>query len=177
MRPDMAKVDVWVEVDLVAKAPHVRKERHVLAAKGAVVGVFAEHMRDRVEASGEDQLGGFLRKLLHHLALYAGKAKTESLNLEAAVIVCFHLGCFIEHVNHKLGRHLLGGICRPDAFQLGRQRKDGQEVIGRPNDVRVDPEQPVTVGFKEQVRDLRAGRGDNRAAVDHLLIERDILQV
>jgi hypothetical protein len=91
----MTKVDVGIEVDLVAKVPHVRKERHVLAAKCAVVSVFAEHMRDRVEASGEDQLGGFLRKLLHHLAPYAGKAKTESLNFKAAVLVCLKLCCFI----------------------------------------------------------------------------------
>jgi hypothetical protein len=141
----MAKVDVGIEVDLVAKCADIREKGHVFAAKCAVVSVFAEQMRDWVRAPWKDQLWRFLRNLLHHLALYASKAKTESLNLEAAVIVCLKLGCFIEHVNHKLGRHLLGGICRPDAFQLSRQREDRHEVFGCPNDVRVDPEQPVAI--------------------------------
>jgi hypothetical protein len=121
VRPDVAKVDVGVQVDLVAKADNVSEKRHILAAEGSIVLIEAKHVRDWdwVRASGEDQLGGFLRKLLHHLALYASEAKTESLNFKATVLVCLKLG-LLKHVDHKLGRHLLGGIRCPDAFQLSR---------------------------------------------------------
>jgi hypothetical protein len=55
MRPDVAEVDVGVEVDLVAKANNVSEKRHILAAEGSIVFIEAKHVRDRVRASGEDQ--------------------------------------------------------------------------------------------------------------------------